>query len=155
MSADKSRPTHHADQDAANCAVAPAGAPDTPGHSPGVDTRIDAGRAFRAVPGRVPQGREWERDWVTAERVWKRERRWEKDPGTVHAQRKRAHNALRFKVKFFGGEHAQEKTSATAPRSCSLHPWFVQLDRSPVPSARIRPRINTCGKTSLFRSHRR
>ncbi len=52
MSADKSRPTHHADQDAATFAVARAGSPGAQGHSPGVDTRIDAGRAFLAVPGR-------------------------------------------------------------------------------------------------------
>ena len=52
MSAERIRPTHHADQDAATFAVARAGAPGAPGHSPGVDPRIDAGHAFLVVPGR-------------------------------------------------------------------------------------------------------
>jgi hypothetical protein len=49
MSLDKSRPSHHRDQDAATSAVARAGASDAPGHSPAVDTRIDGGRAFLAL----------------------------------------------------------------------------------------------------------
>lgn len=45
MSADKSRPSHHRDQDTATSAVAGASAPGAPGHSPGVRTRIAAARA--------------------------------------------------------------------------------------------------------------
>jgi hypothetical protein len=29
---------------------------------------------------------------------------------------------------FLGDEHAQQKTSAAATGSHSIHPWFVQLD---------------------------
>lgn len=49
MSADKSRPSYHRDRDAAISAVAPATAPGAPGLSPGVNTRIDAGRASLAM----------------------------------------------------------------------------------------------------------
>ena len=52
MSAERIRPTHHADQDAATFAVARGTCTGAPGHSPGVDTRIDAGHAFLVVPGR-------------------------------------------------------------------------------------------------------
>jgi hypothetical protein len=46
MSADRSRPSHHRDQDTATSAVARAGASDARGRSPAVDTPIDEGRAF-------------------------------------------------------------------------------------------------------------
>lgn len=46
MSADKSHPSHHRDQAVAISALARARAPGARGHSPGVHTRIDGGRAF-------------------------------------------------------------------------------------------------------------
>lgn len=49
MSADKSRPSHHRDQNAATSAGARAVASDVRGHSPGLDTRIDGGRVFHAM----------------------------------------------------------------------------------------------------------
>jgi hypothetical protein len=47
MSADKSRPSHHRDQDAAISALAHVRALGARGHSPGVRTRIDG--AFLAM----------------------------------------------------------------------------------------------------------
>lgn len=49
MNADKSRPSHHRDQNAATSAVARALASDARGHSLGVDARIDGGRFFLAM----------------------------------------------------------------------------------------------------------
>lgn len=46
MSADKSRPSHHRDQDGVTSALARARAPGARGHSPGVHARIEGDRAF-------------------------------------------------------------------------------------------------------------